>query len=81
VQSAFLIVYLILAKRPDEYISRDYFYNYPCLNEFNLRNIRCLQDCVRQDGCYCFVSGPAYESMAESRFLLFVGGDSVGMVR
>jgi purine nucleoside phosphorylase len=39
------------------------------------------QDCLRQDGCYCFVSGPAYESMAESRFLLFVGGDSVGMVR
>ena len=40
-----------------------------------------FKDKVHQDGCYCFVSGPAYESMAESRFLLFVGGDSVGMVR
>lgn len=34
---------------------------------------------VRTDGCYCFVSGPAYESRAECRFLRSIGGDSVGM--
>mmetsp|Transcript_7719 Transcript_7719/g.7812 ORF Transcript_7719/g.7812 Transcript_7719/m.7812 type:complete len:286 (+) Transcript_7719:99-956(+) len=38
-----------------------------------------LQDIIREDGCYCFVSGPAYESRAESRFLRSIGGDSVGM--
>ena len=30
-------------------------------------------------GTYCFVSGPAYESKAECRFLRSLGGDSVGM--
>jgi hypothetical protein len=34
---------------------------------------------VRPDGTYCFVSGPCYESKAESRFLRSIGGDSVGM--
>ena len=30
-------------------------------------------------GTYCFVSGPAYETKAECRFLRSLGGDSVGM--
>ena len=34
---------------------------------------------LRQDGTYCFVSGPAYESRAESKFLRSIGGDAVGM--
>ena len=34
---------------------------------------------IRTNGTYCFVSGPAYESKAECRFLRFIGGDSVGM--
>jgi purine-nucleoside phosphorylase len=34
---------------------------------------------VKKDGVYCFVSGPAYESKAECRFLRSVGGDAVGM--
>lgn len=35
---------------------------------------------VRPEGaCYCFVSGPMYESKAECRFLLSLGGDTVGM--
>lgn len=34
---------------------------------------------IRQNGTYCFVSGPAYESKAESRFLRSIGGDAVGM--
>jgi purine-nucleoside phosphorylase len=34
---------------------------------------------VRQNGTYCFVSGPMYESRAECKFLRSVGGDSVGM--
>jgi purine-nucleoside phosphorylase len=35
---------------------------------------------VRSDGsCYCFVSGPMYESRAECRFLRALGGDMVGM--
>lgn len=34
---------------------------------------------VRKDGTYCFVSGPMYESKAECRFLRSIGGDSVGM--
>lgn len=34
---------------------------------------------VRTNGTYCFVSGPAYESRAECRFLRMIGGDSVGM--
>ena len=34
---------------------------------------------IRTGGTYCFVSGPAYESKAECRFLRLVGGDSVGM--
>lgn len=37
-------------------------------------------DFVRNDGsCYCFVSGPMYESRAECRFLRTLGGDMVGM--
>jgi len=38
-----------------------------------------LGDRVRPNGTYCFVSGPAYESKAECRFLRSIGGDSVGM--
>jgi len=34
---------------------------------------------VHQDCTYCFVTGPAYESRAECRFLRSVGGDMVGM--
>ena len=35
---------------------------------------------VRTEGsCYCFVSGPMYESRAECRFLRTLGGDAVGM--
>lgn len=34
---------------------------------------------MRPNGTYCFVSGPTYESKAESRFLRSIGGDSVGM--
>jgi purine-nucleoside phosphorylase len=38
------------------------------------------QDFVRCEGsCYCFVSGPMYESRAECRFLRSLGGDMVGM--
>jgi purine-nucleoside phosphorylase len=37
-------------------------------------------DFVRSDGaCYCFVSGPMYESKAECKFLRAMGGDTVGM--
>lgn len=37
-------------------------------------------DFFRPDGsCYCFVSGPMYESRAECRFLRALGGDVVGM--
>lgn len=38
-----------------------------------------LSSKVRANGTYCFVSGPGYESKAESRFLRSIGGDSVGM--
>ena len=38
-----------------------------------------MDEFVRKDGTYCFVSGPMYESKAECRFLRSVGGDSVGM--
>jgi len=38
-----------------------------------------LSNKVRQNGTYCFVSGPCYETKAESRFLQSIGGDSVGM--
>ena len=35
---------------------------------------------VRTEGaCYCFASGPMYESRAECRFLRNLGGDMVGM--
>jgi purine-nucleoside phosphorylase len=35
---------------------------------------------VRKEGaCYCFASGPMYESRAECRFLRNLGGDMVGM--
>lgn len=44
-----------------------------CARELSLGRI------LRQDGTYCFVSGPAYESRSESRFLRSIGGDSVGM--
>ena len=44
-----------------------------CAKELNLSGV------VRPDGTYCFVSGPAYESRAESRFLRSIGGDCVGM--
>lgn len=36
-------------------------------------------DFVRPNGTYCFVSGPMYESKAECKFLLQLGGDCVGM--
>ena len=37
-------------------------------------------DFVHPEGaCYCFVSGPMYESRAECRFLRSLGGDMVGM--
>jgi purine-nucleoside phosphorylase len=38
-----------------------------------------LERLVKPDGTYCYVSGPSYESRAESRFLRSIGGDSVGM--
>lgn len=38
-----------------------------------------LTDIVRTKATYCYVSGPAYESKAESRFLRIIGGDAVGM--
>lgn len=38
-----------------------------------------MDEFVREDGTYCFVSGPMYESKAECRFLRSIGGDSVGM--
>jgi purine-nucleoside phosphorylase len=44
-----------------------------CAKELN------LTDSMHTNGTYCFVSGPAYESKAESKFLRLVGGDSVGM--
>jgi purine-nucleoside phosphorylase len=34
---------------------------------------------VHSDCTYCFVTGPAYESRAECRFLRSIGGDMVGM--
>jgi purine-nucleoside phosphorylase len=37
-------------------------------------------DFVRKEGaCYCFASGPMYESKAECRFFRNIGGDAVGM--
>ncbi len=36
-------------------------------------------DAVRQNGTYCFVSGPCYETPTECRFLRSIGGDAVGM--
>mmetsp|Transcript_20405 Transcript_20405/g.23422 ORF Transcript_20405/g.23422 Transcript_20405/m.23422 type:complete len:305 (+) Transcript_20405:116-1030(+) len=38
-----------------------------------------FEDFLRQNGTYCFVSGPMYESKAESRFLRNCGADVVGM--
>jgi len=39
-----------------------------------------IEHLIRKDGTYCFVSGPQYESKAESRFLRdAVKGDAVGM--
>lgn len=37
-----------------------------------------LHDKIRQDGTYCFVCGPSYETRAEARFLQSIGGDVVG---
>ena len=37
-----------------------------------------LLDILRPDGTYSFVSGPAYESKAECRFLRSIGADAVG---
>lgn len=34
---------------------------------------------IRQNGVYCFVSGPTYETPTESKLLQLVGGDAVGM--
>lgn len=34
---------------------------------------------VRQNGVYCFVSGPTYETPTECKLLRLVGGDAVGM--
>ncbi len=42
------------------------------------QNIGAVDD-VKTNGTYCYVSGPAYESRAESRFLRSIGGDCVGM--
>ena len=38
-----------------------------------------FNDFVRKNGTYCFVSGPMYESKAECKFLINIGGDTVGM--
>jgi purine-nucleoside phosphorylase len=38
-----------------------------------------MDEFVRENGTYCFVSGPMYESRAECKFLRSIGGDSVGM--
>lgn len=38
-----------------------------------------MNDFIRENGTYCFVSGPMYESKAECRFLRNLGGDCVGM--
>ena len=39
-----------------------------------------IEKLIRKNGTYCFVSGPQYESKAESRFLRdAVKGDAVGM--
>lgn len=38
-----------------------------------------MEEFVRKNGTYCFVSGPMYESKAECRFLKQSGGDCVGM--
>ena len=53
----------------------------PELQELVLKSAKGLgiDQFVRKDGTYCFVSGPMYESKAECRFLRSVGGDSVGM--
>jgi purine-nucleoside phosphorylase len=44
-----------------------------CAAKLNLGNF------LRPNATYCFVSGPAYESKAECRFLRSIGGDTVGM--
>lgn len=38
-----------------------------------------LSKYLHSNATYCFVSGPAYESKAECRFLRSIGGDTVGM--
>jgi len=38
-----------------------------------------MEEFIRSDGTYCFVSGPMYESRAECKFLRGLGGDCVGM--
>ena len=44
-----------------------------CADTLSILNV------MRPGGTYCYVSGPAYESRAECRFLRSIGGDSVGM--
>ena len=69
---------------------RTYVYRHRC-GDYDVRDVSLrlssllplhllsLSRILRQDGTYCFVSGPAYESRAESRFLRSIGGDAVGM--
>ncbi len=38
-----------------------------------------ISEFLRENGTYCFVSGPMYESRSECKFLRSIGGDSVGM--
>ncbi|KAL6937798.1 hypothetical protein ACO0RG_004321 [Hanseniaspora osmophila] len=41
--------------------------------------LKSLHDRRIHEGCYCFVTGPTFESRAESRFIQSIGGDCVGM--
>jgi purine-nucleoside phosphorylase len=53
----------------------------PKLQDDVLKSAMKLDMCsfVRENGTYCFVSGPMYESKAECKFLRTIGGDCVGM--
>lgn len=42
------------------------------------RNLN-MDSIVKENGTYCFVSGPMFESKAECKFLRQMGGDCVGM--
>lgn len=46
---------------------------FSCAKELGLESV------VRNNATYCFVSGPAYESIAEAKWLRSMGGDAVGM--